>query len=150
MSGRRKADTMANIICQFPGIFCFYIRTNKTVRFVFLIFLLIFYCEFLHYYFVLLLCKWPTLPHIIQKCLADMGTDVIGGSHDFLPPRSDRSDEFQKLCDTWRVMWGIVMTWHQLASVVFSINFYILIFISETTGPIGTKLDRNVIGWFYY
>ena len=63
MSGRRKADTMANIICQFPGIFCFYIRTNKTVRFVFLIFLLIFYCEFLHYYFVLLLCKWPTLPH---------------------------------------------------------------------------------------
>ena len=34
---------------------------------------------------------------IIQKCLADMGTDVIGGPHDFLPPRSDRSDEFQKL-----------------------------------------------------
>jgi len=30
--------------------------------------------------------------------LADMGTgitDVIGGPHDFLPPRSD---EFQKLC----------------------------------------------------
>ena len=22
-------------------------------------------------------------------------TDVIGGPHDFLPPRSDRSDEFQ-------------------------------------------------------
>ena len=39
--------------------------------------------------------------HTIQKCLADMGnsiTDVIGGPHDFLPPRSDRSDEFQKLC----------------------------------------------------
>ena len=38
--------------------------------------------------------------HIIQNCLADMGTgitDVIGGPHDFLPPRSDRSDEFQKL-----------------------------------------------------
>ena len=38
--------------------------------------------------------------HIIQKCLADMGTgitDVIGGPHDFLPPRSDRSNEFQKL-----------------------------------------------------
>jgi hypothetical protein len=30
----------------------------------------------------------------------DMGTgitDVIGGPDDFLPPRSDRSDEFQKL-----------------------------------------------------
>jgi hypothetical protein len=27
-------------------------------------------------------------------------TDVIGGPHDFLPPRSDRSDEFQKLCVT--------------------------------------------------
>jgi hypothetical protein len=24
-------------------------------------------------------------------------TNVIGGPHDFLPPRSDRSDEFQKL-----------------------------------------------------
>ena len=24
-------------------------------------------------------------------------TDVIGGPHDFLPPRSDRSDEFKKL-----------------------------------------------------
>jgi hypothetical protein len=27
-----------------------------------------------------------------------MGTNVIGGPHDFLPPRSDKSDEFQKLC----------------------------------------------------
>ena len=35
-----------------------------------------------------------------KKCLADMGTgitDVIGGPHDFLPPSSDRSDEFKKL-----------------------------------------------------
>ena len=24
-------------------------------------------------------------------------TDIIGGPHDFLPSRSDRSDEFQKL-----------------------------------------------------
>ena len=33
--------------------------------------------------------------HIIQKWLADMGTgitDVIGGPHDFLPSRSNRSD----------------------------------------------------------
>jgi len=29
-------------------------------------------------------------------------TDVVGGPHDFLPPRSDRSDEFQKL---WCIMW---------------------------------------------
>jgi hypothetical protein len=38
--------------------------------------------------------------HIIQKCLAVMGTsmtDAFGGPHDFLPPRSD---EFQKLCST--------------------------------------------------
>jgi hypothetical protein len=37
---------------------------------------------------------------IIQKCLVDIGTgitDIIGGPHDFLPPRSDRFDEFQKL-----------------------------------------------------
>ena len=26
-------------------------------------------------------------------------TNVIGGPHDFLPPRSDRSEEFQKLCN---------------------------------------------------
>jgi hypothetical protein len=41
--------------------------------------------------------KVMTSKHIIQKCLADMGTDVIGGPHEFLPPRSDRYDEFQKL-----------------------------------------------------
>lgn len=66
MSGRNQPsniDAMANIICQFPGIFCFYIRTNKIVRFVFLVVLLILYCEYLHYFFVLLLCKWPSLPH---------------------------------------------------------------------------------------
>ena len=34
-----------------------------------------------------------------KKCLADMGTGIIGGPHDFLPPTSDRSDEFQKLCN---------------------------------------------------
>jgi hypothetical protein len=41
--------------------------------------------------------RWKS-KHIIQKCLADMGTgitNVIGGPYDFLPPRSD---EFQKLC----------------------------------------------------
>jgi hypothetical protein len=31
-------------------------------------------------------------------------TDVIGGPHDFLSPRSDRSDEFQKLCYRSEVM----------------------------------------------
>lgn len=56
-------DRMAYIICQLPGIFCFYFKTNKIVRFIVLLFLLMFYCEFLHYYFVLLFCKWPTLPH---------------------------------------------------------------------------------------
>ena len=45
--------------------------------------------------------RLPLKSKHIQKCLADMGTgitDVIGGPNDFLPPRSDRSDEFQKLC----------------------------------------------------
>ncbi|VDI03302.1 Hypothetical predicted protein [Mytilus galloprovincialis] len=58
-----KLDAMAYIICQIPGIIFFYFRTNKLVRFIILVFLLVFYCEFLHYYFVLLMCKWPTLPH---------------------------------------------------------------------------------------
>jgi hypothetical protein len=29
-------------------------------------------------------------------------TDVIGGPRDFLPSRSDRSDEFQKVPTTWQ------------------------------------------------
>jgi hypothetical protein len=37
-------------------------------------------------------------------------------------------------------MWGIVITVRPSSPL----NFYILIFISETTGPIGTKLSRNV------
>jgi len=39
---------------------------------------------------------------------------------------------------TQRVMWDIAITWGLL-----SISFYIFIFFSETTGPIGTKLGRN-------
>ena len=35
---------------------------------------------------------------------------------------------------------GIAITWRPLSSV----SFYILIFFSETSGPIGTKLGRNV------
>ena len=38
-------------------------------------------------------------------------------------------------------MWGIVITW--LPSELSYVNFYILIFFSETTGSIGTKLGRN-------
>jgi hypothetical protein len=40
---------------------------------------------------------------------------------------------------TQRVMWDIAITWGLL-----SVTFYICIFFSETTGPIGTKLSRNV------
>ena len=42
---------------------------------------------------------------------------------------------------TQRLMWGIVITWCQSSSVYF----YILIFFSETTGPIRTKFERNVL-----
>ena len=45
--------------------------------------------------------RLPLKKYFIQKRLADMGigiTDVIGRPHDFLPPRSNRSDKFQKLC----------------------------------------------------
>jgi hypothetical protein len=42
-------------------------------------------------------------------------TEVIGGPHDFLPPRSDRSDEFQKLCDC----------------EVYSIQHYMIKFVSD-------------------
>ena len=40
---------------------------------------------------------------------------------------------------TQRLMWGIVITWHRSSSVYF----YILIFFSETTGPIRTKFERD-------
>jgi len=36
----------------------------------------------------------------------------------------------------------LVITWHP--SLLSAINFYILIFFPETTGPIGTKPKRNV------
>ncbi|KAJ8303038.1 hypothetical protein KUTeg_019434 [Tegillarca granosa] len=49
------------VICQFPSRCCFYIRTNKCSRLIFLVLLLLFYCEFLHYYLVLLFCTWPSL-----------------------------------------------------------------------------------------
>jgi hypothetical protein len=46
----------------------------------------------------------------IQPCRWTPGgiTDVIGGPHDFPPPGSDRSDEFQKLCcmEHWNGTWG--------------------------------------------
>ena len=51
---------------------------------------------------------------------------------------------------TQRLMWGIVITWRRSSSVYF----YILIFFSETTGPIRTKFERNVLWmvpyWKFY
>ena len=51
-------------------------------------------------------------------------TDVIGGPHDFLPPRSD---EFQKLCYNifFQLMSGVVMV------VVFNATFYNISVISR-------------------
>jgi hypothetical protein len=75
----------------------------------------------------------------------DMGTgitDVIGGPHDFLPPRSD---EFQKLCYNifFQRMSGVVMV------VVFNATFYNISVISrrsvllvEETGVPGEN-DRH-------
>ena len=37
-------------------------------------------------------------------------TDVIGGPHDFLLPRSDRSDEFKKLCYSELTIVEVVFT----------------------------------------
>ena len=49
-------------ILQIPGRLWFYFQTNRFVRFSFLLCCLLIYCEFLHYYFVILFCTWPTLP----------------------------------------------------------------------------------------
>ena len=43
---------------------------------------------------------------------------------------------------TQGIMWHIAITW--CPSTLSSVNFYILIFFSETTRPIKTKLGRNV------
>ncbi|XP_069112625.1 metallophosphoesterase 1-like [Argopecten irradians] len=53
---------MVWIICQIPGRVFFYIRTRRVVRCFFMVLLLFLYCEYFHYFFVLLMCKWPKLP----------------------------------------------------------------------------------------
>ncbi|XP_046552964.1 metallophosphoesterase 1-like [Haliotis rubra] len=45
--------------CQFPGNFCLYFRSYRLFRTIIFVGLLLFYCEFLHYYVVLFQCTWP-------------------------------------------------------------------------------------------
>lgn len=49
--------------CQLPSRFLFYIRTRRLLRAVVIIFCVVLYCEFVHYYIVLLWCQWPLLSH---------------------------------------------------------------------------------------
>lgn len=46
--------------CQLPLRACMYVRGQKWVRAVVLALLLLLYCEFLHYFLVLLACTWPS------------------------------------------------------------------------------------------
>ncbi|XP_061198114.1 metallophosphoesterase 1-like [Saccostrea echinata] len=57
----QSLEAMRWLIIQLPGMFCFYLRTRRLVRFFFLVICLLMYCEFFHYYVVLLFCKWPVL-----------------------------------------------------------------------------------------
>lgn len=56
-----KLSNFLMLFCQLPARFRFYIRTHRSVRVIVIVFLTVFYCEFLHYYLVLLLCMWPSL-----------------------------------------------------------------------------------------
>ncbi|XP_053401577.1 metallophosphoesterase 1-like isoform X2 [Mercenaria mercenaria] len=56
-----KLSSFLMLFNQLPSRFCFYIRTRRLVRVVVIVFLIVFYCEFLHYYLVLLWCMWPSL-----------------------------------------------------------------------------------------
>ena len=47
-------------------------------------------------------------------------------------------------CCIGSLLFSVRVHWRPLLSVSF-VNIYILIFFSETTGPIGTKLGRNVL-----
>ncbi|XP_050398254.1 metallophosphoesterase 1 [Patella vulgata] len=45
--------------CKLSVVMCHYIRGNRIIRFLVLAFSLVFYCEYIHYYVVLLQCTWP-------------------------------------------------------------------------------------------
>lgn len=56
-------DAIMSWLCQVCGRLIFYIRISRIVRLVICILLLLFYCEFLHYYVILIQCTWPRLEH---------------------------------------------------------------------------------------
>jgi hypothetical protein len=65
---------------------------------------------------------------IVEPCLGDFKLTWLFGSCELLPSLGFR-------CCRWhRHLWS-------------SVNFYILICFSQTTGPFGTKLGRNVTSW---
>ncbi|XP_060077652.1 metallophosphoesterase 1-like [Ylistrum balloti] len=62
MAVRSALITVIWTICQITWRVFFYIRTRRVVRFLFMVLLLVLYCEYFHYFVVLLMCKWPKLP----------------------------------------------------------------------------------------
>ncbi|KAL4227147.1 Metallophosphoesterase 1 [Mactra antiquata] len=48
-------------IRHLPARFCFYVRNQRLLRVIIIVFLFVLYCEFLHYYVILLCCTWPSL-----------------------------------------------------------------------------------------
>ncbi|XP_052229370.1 metallophosphoesterase 1-like isoform X2 [Dreissena polymorpha] len=69
------------LFCQLPGRFCFYMRTWRLVRVVTLLLLAVSYCEFFHYYMVLLLCTWPSVSSVQGFQSHPLRAMFIGDTH---------------------------------------------------------------------
>ncbi|XP_052819330.1 metallophosphoesterase 1-like [Mya arenaria] len=83
--------------CQLPSRFCFYIRTKRLVRVVVLLLLVLFYCEFLHYYIVLLWCTWP---HLASPAHQPLRVMIIGDTHIL----GSNAHWFDKLRREWQMV----------------------------------------------
>ncbi|KAK3598876.1 hypothetical protein CHS0354_036178 [Potamilus streckersoni] len=67
---------MMTFCCQLPSRLWFFIQTRKLVRTIILILFLFFYCEFFHYYMVLLSCTWPTLQFATMDTTQPEGSEA--------------------------------------------------------------------------
>jgi hypothetical protein len=72
---------LLHVLFDFFQRFRFYIRTHRSVRVIVIVFLTVFYCEFLHYYLVLLWCMWPSLASAGVTGQTPVRAMFIGDTH---------------------------------------------------------------------
>ena len=59
----------------------YHIRTKRLVRVIVVLFVVLFYTEFLHYYIVLLTCTWPNVQQTGKPASHPLRAMFIGDTH---------------------------------------------------------------------